>query len=52
MWVENFSKGFPRGCRGENFFSQEFVFLGCQEIQKISVKYLSYLSAVLGIGAF
>jgi len=52
MWVETFSKGFPRGCRGEKFFSQGFVFLGCQEIQKISAKYLSYLSAVLGKGAF
>jgi hypothetical protein len=52
MWVETFSKGFPRGCRGEKFFSQGFVFLGRPEIQKISVNNLSYLSAVLGIGSF
>ena len=52
MWVETFSKGFLHGYVGEKFFSQGFVFLLHLESQKISLKFLSYLSAVLGKGSF
>jgi hypothetical protein len=52
MWVEPFSKGFAHGYRGEKILSPGFVFLGYPEIQKISLKILSYLSMVFGKGSF
>ena len=52
MWVETFSKGFAHGYRGEKIFSWGFVFLDRPGSQKISLKFLSYLSAVFRKGSF